>query len=1298
MLRLSSLVILGTWTSVESVRLRADPYVSNDQQVRLSKQRLLSMDPNAPGIRYRLNDQLTNLMNMDQSISTLEHSVLKFQQGLSEIAGVIDVSKSSPDGLVPQMQKAIQTIARLDTKLKTLHRQAQASIQSLYNTAKKIPVQLTSNLQSTLNNLVTLYNQQIINQVHTLDRQRNQAISTIQSDTRTLNRTVSAAQTAQMVDVRKLLKTIQSNRVDLLTQTALLTGKLAEASNIVNTALAGVKTKADQDMTAVQGIINQNKQTLTQYLTDKGNDWNNQLQGTIAKAAKQVSKSLVDMSKSLTDQFAASKKKATSDLEAVDRSVDVAVQTAGRSIASAQKQFDLAIKNATQVTDSVLADLSVPINDMRDQITAATNILSSTQNQVTLAVSGISQNASAASQALVSQFQTATKGIATNPAFANLTTTAGQVSAQASSDMQAVQTSAQAHVAALESQLGSNDQTLGSISSSLQDTIAAQKADFDTQTKLQSSAIQTQVSGTTAQLQGMASENAAMIDDAKASADQDLADATGRMMSSIQSSHDAAQASIASVGDRINQSVTQANTLIQSAFGGIVSDSQAINGQANALADAADITENQVANLSSSLAAQNKLVSSNIASATSQLGMLKDLGSSAIDNFGNAASASTASAVGDFSKNANQLVDSFASNMQNQMGTLNAAQQALTAAQTQTAQTAAATQAQLSANLTNAKNLLNAVKANSSLTDSAVQSAITSMLSDFKQGSLAEVSNLKSTTAAQLQSVANDLKNRVAGAGDAVSSQTKGFVDSLVSLSSFVSAHASDLDSSVSDASGAVSDFKNLVDKMVSEISSMSDDLNLYYQNTSSFVNGKLDDTESLLNESQADAMEKIQSTWDQLRSAMETVDGSTAKKITQFQASVNESIAQSDSTVKNFTDYLDAMIEFERNSAASRLAIQRGILNSIIQNAQKASASSTSSGTSAEMIKRLQTVLGTAQSAVNASSDQLAQQQAAQNALIDSFGLSTAQKVDALLGKLQGNSDAFIQNVNASSLQTAGDSQAMLRAAGMGVQGVVGLAKNIAGSVDIALNDTARRYRDSQVAMAALSAETNGLSNITEAQLSAIIEAMMNSQNMFSSELDAAKTNNSQSIALISGVIRDFVFLVNQTLAESDDLISAVDANYTNASMALGAKMDTILGFINREAGKVSESADTSSQSLKGLLTRNGAMEEGIQTRLQQLSSQQDAFAKSVHDQLQAFISRLNDDSSKLASARQSATNKLYDALHNANAQFAANAAQWQNQRLTTATSLLQEKVHRMSDRELVEDVNRHLRQIRKL
>ncbi|TEB20640.1 hypothetical protein C9890_0032 [Perkinsus sp. BL_2016] len=1096
-----------------------------------------------------------------------------------------------------------------------------------------------------------------------------------------------------MSDVRKLLKKIQSNRVDLLTETADLTSKLVAASNIVNTALAGVKTKADQDMTQVEGIVNSNKQALSKYLTEKGSDWTGQLQSTIAKAAQQVSKALSDMSSSLTSQFTDSKKKAEADLVAVDTAVDAAVQTAGRSMSSAKKRFDLAIKNATQVTDSILSDLSAPITDMRDQITAATNVLSATQSQVTLGVSAISNNASTVTQSMINNIQAATKNMATNPAFANLTATAGAVSAQATADMRAAETTANARVATLESQLGNNDQNLGSISAALEQTIDAQKKDFDTQTKVQAGAIQSQVGQTSSQLQAMANENAAMVDDAKANADDQLAAATGRVINSIQQSHDQSQSSIQSVNDRINQSASQAATLIQSSFGGIIADSQSVLQGASSLADAADITTNKVSNLSASLDEQNKLVNSNIASATSQLGMLRDLGSSAVDNFSNAASAATASAVGSFSKSADSVVGDFASTMQGKMDSLTAAQAQLESAQSAVAQQATMTQAALQSNLTMAQNLLNSLQANSTLTDASVKSVVAAMLTDFKQGSLAEVSNLKASTSAQLQQVANDLKNSVASAGDEVNAKTRGFVDSLVSLSQFVSDHSKDLSDSVGETSGAVGDFKTLVDHLVGQLSSMSDDLKLYYQNTSNFVNNKLGDTEQLLNDSRDDALEKIQDTWDQLRTAMENVDGSTAQKVSQFQRAVNESIQQSDQTVQNFTSYLDNMIQYEKRTAASRLAIQRGILQSIIANAANSNTTG-SAAASAEMIARLKAVMGTAGGAVNASSDELAAQKAAQDALINSFGFDMANKVNDLLSKLQGNSDAFVDNINSSSSASASDSQAMLRAAGLGVQGVVGLANNIADSVGIALDDTQRQYRDSQVAMAALSAETNGLSNITEAQLTAVIQAMMNSQNMFSGELDSAKKNNSESIALISGVIKDFVVLVNQTLAESNDLIATVDANYTNASMVLGSKMDTILGFISREASKISESADWSSRALKELLTRNGAMEEGIQSRLGQLSSQQDSFAHSVHDQLQGFISRLNDDSSKLSTARQAATNKLYDALHNANTQFAANAAEWQSERLASSpSSLVQVRIHQMSDEELVKDVERHLR-----
>jgi hypothetical protein len=52
---------------------------------------------------------------------------------------------------------------------------------------------------------------------------------------------------------------------------------------------------------------------------------------------------------------------------------------------------------------------------------------------------------------------------------------------------------------------------------------------------------------------------------------------------------------------------------------------------------------------------------------------------------------------------------------------------------------------------------------------------------------------------------------------------------------------------------------------------------------------------------------------------------------------------------------------------------------------------------------------------------------------------------------------------------------------------------------------------------------------------------------------------------------------------------------------------------------------------------------------------------------------------------------------LHDANTQFAANAANWQGQRLSSSgsSSLVQIKIHEMSDEQLVEDVKRHLRSL---
>jgi hypothetical protein len=279
-------------------------------------------------------------------------------------------------------------------------------------------------------------------------------------------------------------------------------------------------------------------------------------------------------------------------------------------------------------------------------------------------------------------------------------------------------------------------------------------------------------------------------------------------------------------------------------------------------------------------------------------------------------------------------------------------------------------------------------------------------------------------------------------------------------------------------------------------------------------------------------------------------------------------------------------------------------------------------------------------------------------------------------LSALQGNSDGFNDAVAGAANDTRADSRALLSGAGLGVKGIVDLASDLASAVGDSLADTMKKQSESKMAMAALSSETNDLSNITQSQLAAVLKAMMDSQAMYDHEIEKSKTSNGESVALISGVIRDFVYLVNETLAESSDLISTVDANYTEQSTALDSKMNTIVGFINREANAVAASADSSSQALRNLLTSNGPMEDGIRQRLAALATQQDQFASKVHDQLNSFIVRLNDDNGKISSAREAATNRLYDALHKASTEFAQNAAAWQAERLsrpsTTDTTTL--------------------------
>jgi len=406
------------------------------------------------------------------------------------------------------------------------------------------------------------------------------------------------------------------------------------------------------------------------------------------------------------------------------------------------------------------------------------------------------------------------------------------------------------------------------------------------------------------------------------------------------------------------------------------------------------------------------------------------------------------------------------------------------------------------------------------------------------------------------------------------------------------------------------------------------------------------------------------------LNGVMSSIDDSTNEKITGFKKAVDNSIVTSDGIIANFTDYINGMVEYEKKSAAARVAIQQSVLQSIMKNAMDADTGSSSSAATNALIDRLRAVMGSAGIAANASADTIAAQKASQQALIDSFGLSTASKVGNLLSALQANADGFTNSVKGSSNTSSQDSRALLQGAGLGVQGIVDLAGEVAGDVESALNDTIAQRDQSQAALDALSAQTNGLSNITESQLAQILEAMMSSQVMYTNQLDSDRKANADNIALISGVIRDFVTLVNETLAESNDLISNVDANYTDQSMALDSKLNTIVGFITREARAVSASADTSAQALKKILTSNGPMEDGIRQRLAALSEQQDGFAQKVHDQLQGFITRLNDDSAKMNTARDAATNRLYDVLHKASTEFAQNAANWQAQRLQTATT----------------------------
>lgn len=1278
-----------------AIKTRADPYTSGNGDVRRAKQRLLSMDANTPGIRYRVGDQLTRLVDMDTTIKKLTESAAKFQLGLANVSGIIDVSKSN-DGLVPQMTKLSNEIKRLDRKLATLHRSASTQVKNLYNTANSVPNQLTKNLQRTIDNLVKVYNQLITNQVHSLDRQRKQSIDKVTQDARLLTREVQRTQQAQLVDIRKLIKKMQTDRMDILSDSTDLNTKFTDASGIVRTALGAVKAKSAEDLASIDAIVNKNKQELVSYINEQGDNWKNTLQSTIERAATASSRALSDMSKTLTGKFSTAQNKAKSDLSDVESTVDKAVGQVNRNIEAIKTKFSLSIKNATSVTDRVLEDLRQPIMDVNDQIAAAQTMLGGIQHDATSGASAISNNASTVAQNLVNDYKNAGTAIEGNGGFSALADAASSVFESATHDMNAAQTTAEARVAALQSQLGADGKTIGSISSDLQSTIDQQQKDFETSTQVQASDLKNKVEDTTKKLTDMAAENAAKVDDVKATADGQLADLTDRSISRIEDAHKSANSMLETVNSHLDQQAAQTNTLITGAFSGILSDAEDTLAESQKLSTSSDQAQTQIGAATDALNAQNKQINSDLESANSQVGALRQLGSNAVDQFYQGATAETSGAINEFSNSAAGAVKQYEQSVQGQVDGLQSAQQELSQSEAESKNALAKSGAEIKSDLDKAKDVLNNVKQSAALTETEVQNEVRSVLSNFKSGSDAEVSQLKSDTSAAINDIASELKRKVDTAGGSVSNQTQSLIENLATLSSYVKEHSGELDESVSSTSQAVSDFNTLVDNLISQISTSSDGLKLYYQNTTNLVDTKVGETEEYLNDTRGETLDKINEAWESLRTAMADVDGSTSSKIRKFRAAINQSVADNDAVVNKFTSYIKGMVEMERASAASRIAIQRGILNTILQHAAQA-AKDGNPEASREMLLRLKSVLATATGAVGSSGDSVDKQKAAQDALINAFGATTADRVSQLMARLEANANSFTGDINSSSSLAAADSDALLQATGLGVDGIVGLAGGIASSVDQALDETRAKYRESQMAMAALSAETNNLSNITESQLGEIMRAMLAGQTMYSGAMDDAKKENGENIALISGVIRDFVTLVNQTLAESNDLISTVDANYTDASMKIGSKMDTVLGFITRQSNAVSDSAESSGALLKSLLTKNGAMEDGIRSRLDQLSKQQDAFSNNVHDQLQSFISRLNDDTAKMSSARNAATSKLYQKLQEASSQFAANAAQWQSQRVKAPSSVLsvssfvEKDLTKMSDEELLSDVLKH-------
>ena len=1268
--------------------LKTEPYHSSDPQVRLAKQRLLSMNPDSPGIRFRTGTQMTDLVDVDSSVTNLQGSVSKFSDSLSQVAGIIDVTRVN-NGLVPQMQALVGQIKALDSKLLSTHRRTAKQISSLYMQATAIPTQLTANLQRSVDSLVQSYNQQIVNQVAALERQRNRAISQAVSDSNMLSRTVQGVQLSQIVSAKKLIKQIQSSRTDILSKSVDLANKFNVAMAIVKNALAGVKTQSQADLVTVGNIVNANKKALVEYITQSGNTWTTSFQNLIAKSASMSAKALASMSSNLSNNLNDAKKKSVAELAQVDATVDAAVGQVGRQIATVSRQFDLAIQNATRSTDTVVAAVKQPVQDVQDQVQAASALLHSLQSQTSLAVTGVAASATKSSQALLDKYRRGGQSIESNPGFAAVSAGITNVYNQATSDIATAQTGAEVRVGGMQNQLGANDQTVGQISQTLQSGIDAQKTEFAQKTQLATATLSANIDASASKLADLASQNAAQVDDLKANSDDQIANIIDSLGSKIGNVHDSASALIDAAYAKVVASSSDVNALVAQTFGGVLADGAAVQSGATDLAAATAATGAQISTINAALANQTAFVNRNMQDAIGQIADLKQLGSNSVDQFYQQSRSNTASAVGDFSKQSAAAVDAFGQSVSGQYASLVSAQGALKSAQAQSAQAAAAAQAGLSANLTNAQQLLASVKASTSQTSAQVANTASSLLAQFKSGSVSEVADLKQGVSDRMRAISAELNARVLAAGDSVSNQTKGFLTNLAQMSKYLSDNSNQLKSTLSNTTSAVGDFQQMANSLANQINLLSSGLKLFVSNSTNYINDKVTSAAEFLNDTRDDTLDQIDATVKNLETAMNGVDGSTAQKIDQFKQSVNDSIHNSDTIIRNFTNYIDAMVDYEKKSADARIAVQRGLLQSLMSQAIS-SADNGNAGRSSEMLDRLRAVLATASDSATASADSVAAQKTAQDTLINQFGIDTASQVSGLLNSLNSNQANFVAGVSNASAASAADSAALLSGTDLGVAGVVGLAGDVAGSVESALNGTTAQLRESQLAMAALRAESNDLLNLTQSQISAVLEAMMDSQAMYASRLAEAKGNNSADIAQISGVVQDFVLLVNETLNQSNDLISTVDANYSDASMKLGSKMDTVIGYITRESNKVASSADNSAQALKTLLLTSGPIQDGIRETLKSLSDQQDKFATDVHSQLATLSARLADDTNKMTSARAAATNKLYDSLHHASETFAANAAAWQNQKLG---ALIQTKdVTTMTDQELVQDALLHL------